>query len=342
METPPAAAPSPASALADAILVRRREVLGRKISAYQRKNSILSDVSDCERYMTHAVLDWDKRPMHDADLQARFDAGNVWEKQIVMELLGMDFDFQASQMPITIKNRAGETIATGKIDGFIAWQGKKIPVEIKTMTIHIFDQIKSVEDFQKKPYLRKYTRQLMLYMFGNNVEHGLFLVTNGLGSWKLLPLTLDYGECEALLQKLERVHEALKKKTYLERIPYDSSVCGRCPFAVICLPDVVNRAADFIDNPALEADIARHEELKPGASEYKHLHDKLKETFKEVEKAVVGTRWMVLMAPSSRTSYELPPEVEAEIEELTKAHGVKKPVKLMAIQDLDAKKAAGE
>ena len=57
--------------------------------------AILSDVHDCERYMSHAVLDWDKRPMHDADLQARFDAGNVWEKQVVAELLVMGFEFQS-------------------------------------------------------------------------------------------------------------------------------------------------------------------------------------------------------------------------------------------------------
>lgn len=329
---------TPADALADAITVRRREVLGRKITAYQRKNSILSDVHDCERYLCHAVLDWDKRPMHDTDLQARFDAGNMWEKQIVAELLTMGFDFQSSQLPITIKNRAGETIATGKIDGFVAWDGKKVPIEIKSMNPMVYDQIKTVDDFQKKPWLRKYTRQLMLYLFGQNQEFGLFIITNGLGSWKLLPLTLDFGECEALLQKLERVHEAIKKKTYLDRIPYDQGVCGRCPFAVQCLPDVVNSPADFIDNPALEADLTRHEELKPMAAEYDHLHDKIKETFKDVEKAVVGTRWMILNAPGKRTTYDIPEEVQAEIDELKKAHASVVPVKRLVIQDMEPPK----
>lgn len=328
---------TPADALADAILSRRREALARKISAYQRKNSILSDVHDCERYMTHAVLDWDKRPAHDADLQARFDAGNVWEKQIVIELLAMGFEFEASQTPVTIKNRAGEVIATGKIDGRIRWEGRRFPVEIKTMVPHVFDQIERVEDFQKKPWLRKYTRQLMLYMFGEGQEFGLFIITNGLGSWKLLVLTLDLGECEALLQKLERVHEAIKRKEYLGRISYDPAVCGRCPFAVQCLPDIVNRAADVIESPALEADLARHEELKPLASEYDHLHDKLKATFASVEKAVVGTRWMVLSVPSKRTVYELPEEVEKQIADLKREHGKQVPVTRLVIQDLDAK-----
>jgi hypothetical protein len=328
---------TPAVELADAITTRRREALERKISAYQRKNSILSDISDCERYMCYAVLDWDKRPMHDADLQARFDAGKAWETQVGIELLSLGFDFQASQMPVQIKNRAGDLIASGKIDGFILWEKKKIPVEIKTMNLHVFDQIQNVEDFQKKPYLRKYTRQLSLYMFGNNAEFGLFLVTNGLGSWKLLPLTLDLGECEALLQRLERVHEAIKRKEHLTRIPYDQSICGKCPFSVECLHDITNKAADLIDNPALEADVSRHEELKPLASEYDGLHDKLKETFKGVEKAMIGTRWMVLSVPSQRTTYDLPPEAEEEIAAIKKAHARKVPVTRMVIEDLNRK-----
>ncbi len=331
---------TPADALADAIITRRRETLGRKISAYQRKNSILSDVHDCERYMTHAVLDWDKRPAHDADLQARFDAGNIWEKQVVIELLGMGFEFQASQLPVTIKNRAGDTIATGKIDGLISWDGRKIPVEIKTMVLHVFDQIKSVEDFQKKPWLRKYTRQLMLYMYGQGQEFGLFLITNGLGSWKLLPLTLDLGECEQLLQRLERVHDAIQRKEYLNRIPYDPSVCGRCPFAVLCLPDIINKPPEQIDNPELEADLARHEELKPLSTEYARLHERFKETFSAVEKVIVGTRFLILMAPSNRNTLELPEAIEKEIEDLKTAHGKKVPQKRMVIQDLNAKGAA--
>lgn len=328
---------TPADALADAILTRRREALERKVSAYQRKNSILSDIRDCDRYMTHAVLDWDKRPAHDADLQARFDAGNIWEKQVVIELLGMGFEFQGSQVPVTITNRAGETVATGKIDGFISWEGRKFPTEIKSMHPALFDQIRDVRDFQKKPHLRRYPRQLMLYMYGQGQEFGIFIITNGLGAWKLVPLVLDFGECEALLQKLERVHEALKKKEHLGRISYDPTVCGKCPFAVQCLPDIVNRAPDVIDNPALEADLARHEDLKPLASEYDHLHEKLKATFAQVEKAVVGTRWMVLTVPSKRTVYELPEDVEEQIDELKRAHGKQVPVTRMVIQDLDAR-----
>jgi CRISPR/Cas system-associated exonuclease Cas4 (RecB family) len=323
-----------ADALADEILGRRAQDLESRVKLSPRNNSWLSDISDCERQMAYAILDWDKRPPHDADLQARFDAGHFVEDQMVVELIRLGFRVTRSQMPVEIKNRDGEVIARGKLDGFIDFGGKSIPIEIKSMNLNVFNSIRSVEDFQRKPWLRRYTRQLTAYMYGNNAESALFLITDGLGRWKVLPLTLDYGEAEAILQRLERVHAAVKVKTYPERIPYDYSICGKCAFAAICLQNVLNRPADFIENEALEDDITRHEELKPLAGEYDELHDKIKETFKGVEKAVVGTRWMVQMVPSQRTTYDLPPEAEAEIALIKQAHAKKVPMTRLVIEEL--------
>lgn len=331
-----------AEKLADQIIARRRAELKKQISSYQRKNLILSDIADCDRYLAYSVLDWDKRPLHDENLQARFNAGKTWEREAIRELEGLGYEISLSQQPIQIKNRQGELVASGKIDGFITYmdeEGKKhqLPLEIKTMQPNIFDTIKGTEDFEKRPYLRKYPRQLMLYMFGNNKEEGIFLLIDGLGRWKLLPLALDYGTCEWLLQRMERVHEAIKKKELPSRIPYDFQICGKCAFAGICLPDIFNKEAGIIDNPDLEADIARHEEIKSVHGEYEQIHEKLKGTFKGIEKVIVGTRFLVQNVPSARTAYELPEEVEKQIEDLKKAHAKKLPVNRLVIQDLEDK-----
>lgn len=328
---------SPVETLADAIIVRRGERLESEIKGYPRKNSILSDVAECERYMVYSVLDWDKRPLHDKDLQARFEAGKIWEKQVVKELLDMGFDFQLAQKPVEIKNRGGDIIATGKIDGLIKWNESNVAVEIKSLHPNIFGQINNVDDFKKKPWLRRYTRQLMMYCYGNNVEWGIFVIVSTTGAMKVLPLALDYGEAEYILQRLERVNESIKKKIYPDRITYDQSICGKCPFSHICLPDVINKGADFIDNDVLEADIERHESLKPIVSEYDALHEQIKQTFKNIEKAMVGTRWMIQNIPSQRTTYELPPEVESEIDELKKQYMKKVPMTRLVIEDLKGK-----
>jgi hypothetical protein len=327
-----------AAALAQEIIDRRKKELAGRINHYQRKNSILSDIGECERQMVYSVLDWDKKPLHDEELQARFDIGNLFEREIVRDLLGLGFSVNHAQMPVEILGRGGVKIATGKIDGFIQYEGKKIPIEIKSMNPNVFNSINSVEDFNKKPWTRKYLRQLQLYLFGNNCEEGLFICTDCLGHWKLFPLYLDLGECEALLQRLERVYAAIQSKTYPDRITYDQSLCGKCPFSVICLADIINKPADFIDNPALEADLDRHEELKPMASEFDALHDKIKGTFKGIEKAVVGTKYLIQMIPSQRTTYELPPEIEKEIDDLKKSHAVKVPCTRLVIEKLGGPK----
>jgi hypothetical protein len=57
--------------------------------------------------MTYAVLNWDERPLHDEDLQARFDVGNLWEREIIRELEGLGFKFMLSQLPVQIKKPGG-------------------------------------------------------------------------------------------------------------------------------------------------------------------------------------------------------------------------------------------
>ena len=331
-----------AEKLAAEVLERREKELTKRITRYQRKNSILSDIGECDRQMTYSVLDWDKKPLHDWELQARFDVGNLVERETIRELEGLGFKVTLSQLPVQIKNRKGEIIATGKIDGFIEHGGMKFPLEIKSMNVNVFNRIKSVDDLQKQPYLRKYTRQITMYCYGHNQEQGILLLNDCLGHWKIIPIYLDYAEGERILQRLERVHEAIKAKKYPDRIPYDYDQCGKCSFAAICLQDIVNTPADFIENEQLEADLDRHEELKPAAREYDHLHEKLTETFQKIEKAVVGTRFTVVMVPTKRVAYgEIPKEVKAEISETVAK--IKKPyedgvVKTMVVQALEAGK----
>lgn len=333
METRLNQSPNPADALAEAIISKRIMRLEGMATAYPRKNSILSDIAECDRQMVYSVLDWQSRPAPGADLQARFEAGKEFEKQVTRELIDMGFDFQQSQMPVEIKNRAGEVIATGRIDGFVRFDGVRVPVEIKSMAPAIFQGIKSVEDFQKKPWLRKYTRQLTMYQYGNGCEWGLFIVGDMLGHWKMLPLALDYGEAESILQRLERVHDAIKVKRYPDRIVYDQSICGKCPFSVMCLPDMVATEAVITNSPETEAMIERHEELKPLAKEYDEIHDNIKASFK-AEKTIVGGRWLISNVPGKRTTYEIPDDVQAEIDEIKKAHAVTVPVSRLVIEKI--------
>jgi CRISPR/Cas system-associated exonuclease Cas4 (RecB family) len=323
--------------LIDAIIGRRNQELSKKINSYPRNQSILSDISECERQMVYAVLNWKDRQLFDVNVQSRLDAGNLQEREIINELIKLGFEVILSQQPVDVIGKNGKLIARGKIDGMIKYEGKKVPFEIKSMNPNIFNGIKSLEDFQKKPYLRKYLRQIQMYLFGNNLEEGIFILTDCLGHIKLLPVFLDYGECEAILLKLERVAAKIDTKEYPDRIVYDQSICGYCPFSLICLPDLSSKEAELIIDEAVETAVARHEELKPLAKEYDDLHDEIKEKFEGVEKAIIGDKFIVQNVPSKRTAYELTPEAEEQVAAIKKEFAKQVPVYRLVIQKLDKK-----
>ena len=331
-----------AQALIDSIIDKRKQELSKKIQSYPRNQSILSDISECERQMVYAVLDWKSRQLFEVEVQARLEAGNVQEREIVNQLIKMGFEVILSQQPVDVLGKNGKLIARGKIDGMIRFNGKKVPFEIKSMTPNIFNGIKSLDDFQKKPYLRKYLRQIQMYLFGNNLEEGIFILTDCLGHIKMLPVYLDYGECEAILLKLERVAESIGKALYPQRIPYDQSICGWCPFSLICLPDLINKPAELIIDENVENAVMRHEELKPLAKEFDDLHEEIKEKFKNVEKAIIGDKFIIQNVPSKRTVYELPEETEKQIAELKKEFAKQVPMLRLVIQALSKEKLDGK
>ena len=274
--------------LSQEIMEKRTAELSKKINLYPRNQPIMSDIGDCNRQIVYGVLDWDKKTLHDADLQARFEIGNLLEREIIRELMALGYDVVLSQQAVEIKHKDGSLLARGKVDGFFKVERQNIPFEIKSMNPSVYEQVESVEDFNKKPWLRKYIRQLQLYMYGNSIEYSLFIITDCLGHWKILPLYLDYGDCEHLLQRLESIHENIKKKEYPERIPYNENVCGYCPFAHICLPDVMRSEAQILSDESLIADLEEREGLKKIKTRFEELDKSVKNRLKGIEKGLAG------------------------------------------------------
>lgn len=294
---------SDANSLIDHIINRRHDVLNKKITRYPKRAFTCSDIHECDRYMIHSLLDWDKRELHDAGLQAIFDAGNK-EEENVKNRIGYELglEFIETQSPFEIKNKAGEVIASGKIDGKILWNGKAVPVEIKSMNENSFNQINSLDDFKKKPLYRKYLRQMQLYLYGNSQEAGLFILSN-FRTEKLILVELDYGECEYILSRLERLWDMKKKGIYPDP-EYRPELCDRCPFSHICLTDVSNKPADFINNELLEEKLSRREELAIAKKEYDELDEEIKATFKQIPHAFVGQSFEIIGREQIRKSVD--------------------------------------
>lgn len=283
-----------AMALANDICDLRNNQLAEKNVRYIPKNFYASNIADCDRQMVYALLDWDKRALFTSEALAVMDAGVKEERNINIMLGQLGFETSKQQNPIQIKNRAGETICTGKIDGMIKYNGHFVPYEIKSMNDNTFRQISSLEDFQKQPWLRKYIRQLQLYLFGNGCEAGIFIISN-FRQLKIIPVYLDLGECEWILQKLERNWEMQKKREYPAPMEYSEKQCGYCPFKHVCLVEHKNEGAAMIDSPELIEKLERREALKPTADEYADLDSELKEPFKRqrLPEVFIGDKWLV-------------------------------------------------
>jgi hypothetical protein len=309
--------------LAGDIAQKRVDQLERTNNRFHPARFYASQIGDCDRQMVYNLTRWQDKPLFDANTLALFDAGKKEEMNINRMLLELGFEILKQQNPIEIKNRAGEIICSGRIDGMIKKDGKVIPYEIKSMNDYIFNSIKSADDFDKKPYLRKYTRQLQMYLHGFEIEGGLFILSN-FRQIKIIPIEWQAQACEEILQKLERCWEHYKAGTLPEPIEFDESICGTCPFKHLCTVEHKYEGLEIIHDTQLQDKLARLFQLKPLAKEYDQLDAELKAPFKAnpIPQVFIGDQYLVTAKTSKRVSVDtkaLPPEIKAQYKKETEA-----------------------
>ena len=318
----------PVEMFADAIRELRVARLERNANGKRspRERPILSDIPDCDREIVYGITNWKDRPKITADLKARFEAGDWAEKAVKTELMEMGFDVTLEQEYVEVHGRDEDgnkiLLSRGKIDGVA---GKELngvryrfPIEIKSMNPNIYRQIKNLDSFQNKPHLRKYLRQIQMYLFGKNMEAGLFIITDCLGNWKIVTVYIDLGECEWILKRLEKVHNHLKNKTMPDRVPYAPDTCGRCHFAATCIPDIFNKGVPLIDKPQMDEDLERMAELEPYVDEWEFLDAHNKDIAKAVGSDFFTDKWGVILKEQKRTHYNVPDDIKLKYAEVSK------------------------
>ncbi len=323
------------------IAERREKRLQSKITAWPRKNVIASDIPWCTRQGVYAITHWDKRKPHDTRLQARFDKGKQEEENALRELGELGFEVVEREIPLPkdMQDRYG---ITGRIDCKVLYRGKRIPTEVKSMHPMFFDKFDTLDDLKSDLFTSRYVRQLTIYLLATNEEEGMFLITDCLGHWKLIPCPLDYQEAEHCLQVAEEINAAVAAKTLPDRIPYDDEICGKCAFIQECLPDLEARArAGFEDDPEAEQDfqkrLERRETLQEGAKEYERLDKEIKDEFKQryaerdIRILMVGD-FTVSCKSQVRTFYEIPDEDKPK-------YATKKPILMTTIKRTSASRA---
>lgn len=283
-----------AIALAAEILEKREARLNSLASQSRQVCNRASSIGPCEREMYYEIHDWDKRPVPEAWLMARFQEGVDQERKVVRDLLDLGIEMEAGQSPIEIKDRKGRVILTGKIDGMIRYKGKKVPCEVKSLDPNIYNTLETAEDFNRYTWARKYPLQLLSYMYGHGYDEGIFIVTDCKGHWKILPMALDYAQMEEILQKCERVMDAIASGNAPDFIK-DASVCRKCwALGRVCAPPLdFGPEMAVIDDPEIEVKLAKRQELQPQVKEYDTLDKELKAYFKGRPKSLCGD-WQIM------------------------------------------------
>jgi len=307
------------SILIDEIESKREESLSAKIKRFPADKFRASNISSCDLELCHSILSWNDKSLHNSSLQSRFDRGNLEERTVITELLSLGFSIIESQQPFEIKNRNGEVICRGHIDGKISYFDRIFPIEIKSMHPNIFASITSLADFLKKPLHRKYLVQMQLYLYGNNQSEGVFILSNCLGSYKFLPVILDLEEVEKIISRLERLwDENIKTGILPKPMDFDEKICAYCSFKHLCPCLTKYEGATMIDDKELESKLERRLELKPLVDEYNNLDDNIKSQFNKIGDICIGTDWIIKIKEFERKNYNVPAEIKSQYEQVKK------------------------
>lgn len=293
---------------------REEARLKSKMSQYKPNNCVASGLGECLRERYHSIVDYDKKELAGTWLQARFEEGNEQERRLLIKLLTLGIEVVEGQKRFEVKDRTGRVILTGRIEGKIKYEGKYYPFEIKSMNPNIYDGINSLEDMQKYGHTARYPKQLMSYMFSENVDEGFFLLTDCLGHFKIIPIKLDYEMMEKEMQACELVMVAVEKKLPPAHHK-DTALCRKCWAAKTCCFPALDfgEGVTIVDDAELEIDLKERDKLQEAAKAYEKLDKKVKERLKIIPHAVCGNFESV--AKTTPTNYKAQ---EAKVVNVTK------------------------
>lgn len=273
-----------------------------------------SSIGDaCIRKLVYYRTEWSKQQLPSIALQKIFDEGNHQEEYVKKILMEAGYIINEAQRSI-IDTLLKKYNISGHIDFFITKEDQKpILCEVKSMHPGIFGQVNTIYDLDKYAWTKKYYSQIQIYMFASDEEKAFLILKNkSNGEIKILEIALDLNHVESLLKKSEEINNCVDNQTLPERIE-NRSLCERCDFQHICVPDIINDSAAIIEDPEFEDKLQLREELKQFDSEYKELDKDIKTTIKGLsESTILIGDFQIEKSEHVRKSIEVPESMKDE------------------------------
>lgn len=313
------------SALADEV-VAKIEAPHRKQKTYMKRNPRASGIGPCAREQALSITEWARRPVPDTWLSQRFQRGNEVEALVRRNLIDAGYELVENQTPFEIDERIGPAgdrssdgedtlICTGHTDGKIAWEGEKPVTEIKSMNVNIWNRVNEFADFERMgSFWKRYTNQILLYMYANDETAGLFLLDDCMGHIKAIPVLLDdhLDKCEAALRTCRIASYAVASDTLPDFHP-DTLECRKCWAREIgaCKPAMEGEVITILDDAQTEEWLFSLEADKEAAKRFGTADRKFKDQMKGRGPGVyLCGDYSVTVTQKPSKSYDVPKEIK--------------------------------
>lgn len=295
----------------------------------------------CLRYLVFLRTRWQDQLPPDVYKLRLLERGKNEEKIIIQKLLAMGYDVVEVSRSFYDKDFNISGIIDAKIRGFEI--EKAVPAEIKALSDYHFNKLNTPNDFKtaKEHYLRGYYTQIQIYLFLSSQDRqkfedfGLFILQNKqTGELKIIPVQIDLDEVENALKKAEAVENHLKNNTVPQKID-DLSICAKCEFRHICLPELEAQGWDYeISEDVLEI-VKKIYELKKELEKYDQIHaeyEVYKSTLKEMLQNKIEQNTEILagdylikvkkITTKRIDTKSLPPEIKQQYEKETVSYRI--------------------
>lgn len=267
----------------------------KNVKVWPRDVNRASDAGHpCVRYLVFSRIAWQMKIPPDTTLQFIFKRGSAAEAVCDEELKLAGFKIVEHG-----RNYEDESLQLrGQIDRKMEIDGRRIPVEYKTISPREIDKLNSAQDMldHDRVYIKQWPAQLLLYMLMSGADQGLFYLKNSL-TWYPKSIWVDLAEhmtyVYGLVDKLRVVNDNVKKGVSPEIWPEDFEICDNCGFFLPCEPiKHFGAEAKIMLQTEIEELLDERGRLIEPHKRYGQVDKQVKEQFEGVEKAICG-HWLI-------------------------------------------------
>lgn len=279
-------------------------------------------VDDCIRHLVLLRTQPEKLELHGLEMQRIYEEGKRQEVIINQELEEAGFELKTPE-PFVWE----ELELQGEIEKLIKINGDWFPIDYKTCSPHIFNEISRCREGSellnsRHLWIRHYPAQNYLYTIRYKFDTGILLFKEKNKARKHqidCPLEMKY--VDRIIDGLEEVNKHVANDTIPDPVRVDA--CSRCGFmTTVCFPDSTEAGEKIrvYDDTELEIKLQKRQALidagiKDKAKELETLDKEIKGEFRteafDGKELLIGD-FAIKVGSYERTTLDLPQEVKVK------------------------------